>query len=207
MADALSTVSGLAGGIGGVAGGLAQLGTGIWGAIKGAKDRKKYAQLSEQALNAMPEYETSQYAKDELAQAQAQANAINPATAMLYRQAQLGAANTAAAGQRNALSGAEAINAAIQGQSMAQNMMPSIAEQQTAYAMQNKANLAKALQGMTAEQQNVFNSRLNKNNQWLNYRLGQLGGANQMLGQGLSNISGGLGATASGASLLSGMNK
>ena len=185
---------GKSGGMGGGVpiGGLLQTGFGIWSAIRGAKDRKKFAAMAESELNNRPEYQISPYAKQELAQAQAQANAINPAVAMAQRQAQVLAANTAAVGQRNAQSGAEAIQAAAMGQAQAQAMQPQLAQMQTDYNMQNQMNMVNAMRGMTGQLQNRFADRLDRNNTRLNYRLGQLGGANKMFGDGWSNMIGGV---------------
>lgn len=187
---------------GGILGGLIQAGLGIGDVIKGNKARKKYEKLVEQELNAMPVYTESPYAARQLREAESQTNAINPAVAMLQRQNQQLAANTAAAGQRNAMSGAEAINAAAMGQQIAAQQAPTIAQMQTQYAMANRENLYKALQGMTGERTNAFNSKLAKNERFYNQRLGQLGAANQRLGQGKSNIVGGVNSVEAGAKSL-----
>lgn len=184
--------SGGGGGGGGILGGLIQTGLGIGDVIKGNKARKKYEALVEQELNNMPEYTTSPYAVQQLASAQSQTNAVNPAIAMMQRQNQQLAANTAAVGQRNAMSGAEAINAAALGQNIAQQQNPMLAQMQTQYEMANRANLYSALQNMTNERTNVFNSKSAKNDRFYNQRLGQLGAANQRIAQGKSGIVGGV---------------
>lgn len=200
-----SNVAQSAGGIGGAIGGLVQSGVGIADWIKSGKERKKYLKESEQALAGLPQYTASQYAKQDLAGAQANANAIDPSVMMQYNQAQQNAANTAAAGQRSAMSGAEAIQAAALGQQIAASQAPSIAAQQSQYAMANRAALSRALQGMTAEQQNVFNSKNSIANQMLNYKLGRLGAAEQRKADGIKNTVGGIGAVGSGvASMASG---
>lgn len=179
------------GSVGGILGGLGQLGLGIGQTIKGNKQRKKYEALVEQELNNMPEYTTSPYAVQQLASAQSQTNAVNPAIAMMQRQNQQLAANTAAVGQRNAMSGAEAINAAALGQNLAQQQNPMLAQMQTQYEMANRANLYSALQNMTNERTNAFNSKSAKNDRFYNQRLGQLGAANNKASQGVANIFGG----------------
>ena len=179
-------------GMGQVLGGGIQGAVGIVDWIKGAKEFKKYKKESEQALAGLPQYTTSQYAQQALANAQANANAINPATMAMYNQLQKGAANTAAVGQRNAMSGGEAINAAIQGQEMAQNQMPQIAQQQMAYEMANRNQLNNALAAMAAEQMNEFNSKNAIQNQMLNYKMGLMGAAAKRKSDGINNTVGGV---------------
>lgn len=185
------------GGIGGL-GAMLQTGFGIWEAIKAGRDRKKFEKLAESELNSSPVYQESPYARQQLAQAQAQQNAINPAVQAMERNAQIGAANVASAGQRNAMSGAEAINAAIAGQAQANAMYPQIANLQTEYNARNQGLLANAMQNMTNEYQNVFNDRVRRNDTRLNYRLGQLSGANARKGDSWRNIIGGVTTFGSG---------
>lgn len=191
--------SGGSGGGGSILGGIAQIGFGIGDIIKGNKARKKFEPMVEQELNAMPLYTESPYAARQLRESESMTNAINPAVAMLNRQNQLLAANTAAVGQRNAMSGAEAINAAAMGQQMASQQAPQIAQMQTQYEMANRNNLYSALQNMTGERTNVFNSKVAKNDRMYNHRLGQLGAANQRLAQGKTGIVSGVGSVESGA--------
>jgi hypothetical protein len=185
-------------GIGGILGGAVQGVVGVVDWIKAGKERKKYLKESEQALAGLPQYAASQYAKTDLANAQSQANAIDPSIMMQYNKLQQGAANTAAMGQRNAMSGAEAINAAITGQNIAASQAPSIAAQQTQYAMANRGALSRALQGMTAEEQNVFNSKNAIANQMFNYKLGRLGAAEARKADAIKNVVGGVGAIGTG---------
>jgi hypothetical protein len=192
-----SSASGMSG-IGGILGGAVQGVVGVVDWIKAGKERKKYLKETEQALAGLPQYAASKYAKSDLASAQAQTNAIDPSIMMQYNKLQQGAANTAALGQRNAMSGAEAINAAITGQNIAASQAPSIAAQQTQYAMANRGALSRALQGMTAEEQNVFNSKNAIANQMFNYKLGRLGAAEARKADAIKNVAGGVGAIGSG---------
>lgn len=180
--------------VGGMISGIGQAGIGIADWIKGVKDFKKYKGETETALAQLPQYQTSQYAKQQLAGAQSQTNAINPAVQMMYDQAQKQAANTAAMGQRNAMSGAEAINAALMGQQIAQNQMPQLAQAQTEYQLANQNRLDRALGAMTQEDQNVFNSKNAIRNQLLNYKMGLMGAGAQRRSSGQSNAIGGLSA-------------
>lgn len=182
---------GMASAIGQGVGGLVQVPFGIVQAIKGNRDRKRAEAQSEQELNSAPVYETSPYAQRMLAQAQGQVNAINPAVAALQQQALQQQANATAATQRNASSGAEAIQAAIMAQNVANSNAPSIAQLQAQYAQRNQGLLADAMQTMTGEYQNVFNDRVRRNDNRLNFRLGQLAGANKRFGDGFQNIIGG----------------
>lgn len=195
-------MAGIASAIGQGIGGLVQLPFGIVQASKGNRDRKRAEAQSEQELNASPEYQTSPYAQQMLAQAQAQQNAINPAVSSLQQQALQQQANSNAAIQRNASSGAEAISGAIMAQNAANNNAPAIAQLQQEYAMRNQGLLANAMQNMTGEYQNIFNDKVRRNDNRLNFRLGQLAGANNRFSGGMQNVVGGVsniaGAAASG---------
>lgn len=175
-------------------GGALQSGIGIADWIKGAKDFKREKAATEKALAALPQYQMSPYAKEQLANAQANLNAINPAVQAMYGQAQRAAANTAATAQRNAMSGAEAIQGAALGQQIAQNQMPQIAQTQMQYEMANRNALDNALGVMTSENQNVFNSQNNIANQLLNYKMGLMGAAAARKAGGQKNTVGGVSA-------------
>ena len=187
------------GGIGGAISGPLQLGFGIGQAIRGNRDRKKFAKMTEAELNAMPEYTSSPYAAAELAQAQSQQNAINPAISGLQNQQQQLAANVASAGQNYAQNGGEAIMAAISGANMANQNLPQIAAMQAEYQQAQRAALASAQRGMTGERMNAFNSRLQKNQARYNHYLGRTQGANKEFGDGWQNIVGGANATGNAA--------
>ncbi len=190
---------GIGSAIGGAAGALVQLPFGIIQAHKANKDRKKFEKMSEAELNASPEYQESEFAKQELAQSQAAANSSNPAILAYQNQLQQQAANVAAAGQKNAMSGAEAINAAIAGQQVASSQLPQIAQMQTQFNQQNRGMLSDAMRNMTAERQNVFNDRVRRNDNRLNFRLGQLKGANDRFQGGMQNVVSGVSALGSAA--------
>jgi hypothetical protein len=117
---------------------------------------------------------------------------------MQYNQLQKQQANTAAVGQRNAMSGGEAINAAIQGQNIAANQAPQLAAEQARMNIVNRQALAQALEGMTQEQQNVFNSKNAIANQMLNYKMGLMGAGAAKKASGISNTAGGLSAVGNG---------
>lgn len=186
-------------GLGGAIGGPIQAGFGIVQSIKNNKLRKLREQELEKAVLGMPEYTESPIIRNMYAQAQAQQNATNPAIAAMYRQAQQGAANTAAIGQRNAMSGAEAINAAIAGQTQAQSAFPQIAQMQTQYNMANQANLQHSQRLLNNERQNVFNSQVAKNDALQNLRGGQFKNATKLWQDAWGNIIGGANATGNAA--------
>ncbi len=193
---------GKAGGIGSLIGGGIQSVVGIVDWIKGAKEYKKYKKETESALAGLPEYEKSIYAQQNLANAQNNANAIDPSILMQYNQLQKQAANTAAVGQRNAMSGAEAIQAAALGQNIAANQAPEIARQQAQMNMMNRQALSNALANMTQEQQNEFNSKNYIANQMLNYKMGLMGAAANRKASGINNTTSGLSAVGSGVATM-----
>lgn len=182
-------------GIGGAIGGPLQAGFGIFQSIKNNKLRKQREAELEQAVNSMPEYTESPIVKGMVAQAQAQQNAINPAVMAMYQQAQQQAANTMAAAQRNASSGPEAINAALMAQNIANSQAPQAALQQTQYNMANRANLQNTQSALNNERQNVFNSRVAKNDALQNLKTMQFGNAQKLWQDAWGNIIGGANAT------------
>ena len=186
------------GGMGQMVGGGLQSVIGVVDWIKGAKEFKKYKKETESALAGLPQYAQSMYAKQNLANAQTNLNAIDPSILMQYNQLQKQQANTAAVGQRNAMSGGEAINAAIQGQNIAANQAPQLAAEQARMNIVNRQALAQALEGMTQEQQNVFNSKNAIANQMLNYKMGLMGAGAAKKASGISNTAGGLSAVGNG---------
>lgn len=179
-------------GLGQVMGGGLQSVIGISDWIKGAKEFKKYKKESEQALAGLPQYAQSMFAKENLANAQSNLNAIDPSILMQYNQLQKQAANTAAVGQRNAMSGAEAINAAAIGQNIAANQAPQLAQQQAQINMVNRQALSQALANMAQEDQNVFNSKNAIANQMLNYKMGLMGAGAARKASGINNTVGGV---------------
>lgn len=182
-----------------------QAGMGIVSAIRqGRKAKQRESQL-ESAVNNMPEYEESPLIRQMYAQAQAQQNAVNPAIAAMYRQAQQGAANTAAIAQRNATSGAEAIQAAANAQAQLQAMSPQIAQMQTQYNMANLQNLNNAQERLAQEGMNVYRSQLAKNDALQGLRAGQLGRASSLWDNALKNTMSGISGV--GNALASGLGK
>lgn len=174
-------------GLGQMMGGGLQSVVGISDWIKGAKEFKKYKKETESALAGLPQYAQSMYAKQNLANAQSNLNAIDPSILMQYNQLQQQAANTAAVGERNAMSGAEAINAAVLGQNIAANQAPQLATQQAQMNMANRRALSQALANMTQEEQNVFISKNAIANQMLNYKMGLMGAGAARKSSGINN--------------------
>lgn len=172
-------------------GGLIQAGFGIVEAIRQNKERKQREKELQSVVNAMPEYTESPIVRGMYAQAQAQQNAINPAVQAMYRQSLMNAANVSAAGQRNAASGAEAINAAIGGQAMVQQQAPQIAEMQTNFNLQNLANAQNMGELLNNERQNVFKSQVAKNDALQNLKTMQFANAQKQWQDAWGNIVGG----------------
>lgn len=171
--------------------GAIQAGFGIVEAIRQNKQRKQRERELESAVRGMPEYTESPIVKGMYAQAQAQQNAINPAVQAMYRQSLMNAANVSAAGQRNAASGAEAINAAIGGQSMVQQQAPQIAEMQTNFNLQNLANAQNMGKLLNRERQNVFTSQVAKNDALQNLKTMQFANAQKQWQDAWGNVVGG----------------
>lgn len=180
---------------GGFQGGILQAGFGVLQAIKNNKLRKQREKELEGLVNGMPEYTEDPTVQNYYAQIQSQQNAVNPAVAQAYRQAQINAANTAAMGQKVAGSGAEAINAAIAGQNAANSIAPTLANMQTQYAQNNLQNLGGAAQMMNRERQNVFGSQIAKNDAMQNLKTMQFGNAQKAWQDSWKNIIGGVNAT------------
>lgn len=150
--------------------------------------RKKAEKEMNAALNAAPVYQPSQYAKNALAETLTSKNAINPALIMTYQQMQQGAANQTANAQRNATSGAEALNVGSAAQNDLQASIPKLAMMQTQYNQQNKDRYLGALENMANEDKFKHQSDVQRNSDRVNMAMGKFGANNAMFGQGVSSL-------------------
>lgn len=174
----------------------ALIGAGVsaYQAIKARKDQKKAQELAEKELANAPQYKTPQSVLDQLNEARASKNAVNPALMMAYQQAQQAAAGNVANANRNATSGAESLAAGSQAQGQLQSIIPGLANAQTGYAMQNRGLYNQALAGMTEDDRIKFQNAQQRNSDLVNYRLGLAGAATQNQGAAMNGVGTALGS-------------
>ena len=168
------------------------LGSGIYQAIRGNRQAKKYNAKLENALANSPVYSESPYATALLADTQGRTNATSPAVQAALRNANQQTVNQMFNAQRNASSGAEAIAAAATAQQQNNSVLPNLAAAQQAYDAQNRGAYYSALDNMTNERDKVFSDRIRRNVDMRNYFLGRTASANRNLQSGLNSIGAGL---------------
>lgn len=194
--NSIGSLAGTAGAFGGpvgaAIGGGVQLGLGLYNAIHGAKERKKAQAALESAMNARPDFQISQEAKDIVTNQQNALNAGNPAIDALYKQNQIAAANTMANAQRNATSGTEAMQAAANAQAMQMAQNPQLAQLQMQSDIANRGQLTNALLNMQQQKLIKAQDMLDKNQMWQTYRAGQMAAAADKIKSGQAGLVQGL---------------
>lgn len=156
--------------------------------IKSAEDRKKAQADAQRSLNQRPTYQTPPELKEQLNDARAMRNAVNPALLMAYQQAQQQAAGQVANAQRNATSGAEALSAGASAQSNLQSFLPQLAQAQTAYEQANRGQYYNALQGMAEDARFKQQDAVAANADRTNYNIGLAGAARAGQNQAVQSL-------------------
>jgi len=175
---------------GGIA--LAGLGLSAYQYKKAQKEKQKAdAALENQRAN-RPSYKTPQALKDELADAQSRAGAISPAVMIAQQQAQKQQANQIDAAQRNAGSGAQAIQAAANATAQTNSILPGLADLQQNYDLQNRQQLTNARGAGIEDSRTMQQDALNRQQEGAQFELGKVGAAqndkSQALGLGLAAL-------------------
>lgn len=156
--------------------------------IKSSADRKKAQADAQRSLNQRPIYQTPPELKEQLNDARAMRNAVNPALLMAYQQAQQQAAGQVANAQRNATSGAEALSAGAAAQSNLQSFLPQLAQAQTAYEQANRGQYYNALQNMAEDARFKQQDAVAANADRTNYNIGLAGAARAGQNQAIQSL-------------------
>lgn len=139
----------------GVAGGLANS---IFGIFQGAKMLKEAKKINPVYKN----YETSPFATANLGMAQMGLAAKNPAQAAYEKQMLAGQANVFANAQRAGLDPTAQAALGLASLGQVEQGAANLAQQNAAFAMQNRQDLMRANEAMTGEERMKYQSMLNK---------------------------------------------
>jgi hypothetical protein len=159
---------------------------------KAQKEKQKAdAALENQRAN-RPSYKSPQALKDELAEAKARSGAVSPAVQMAQAQALKQQANQIAAAQRNASSGAQAIQSAANASAQANSILPGLADLQQNFDLQNRQQLTNARGAGIEDSRVMQQDALNRQQEATQFELGKVGAAqndkSQALGLGLAAL-------------------
>ena len=178
--------------------GLAAAGIGAYQAINSSQKKKKADEEVKRNMANRPMQTTPESLKKQVQLAQSRLNATNPALLAAYQQAQQQQANSNSFAQRNATSGAQALNAASQSQAQTQALLPQLSQAQTQFQQQNLANYNQSLGLLTDDARLRTEDAQAANSDLTNFNLGQVGAASQGISSGIGLAAGGL-ASAAGA--------
>lgn len=180
--------------------GLAALGFAGYQYAKSRADKRKGDADFRQTLRNRARYATPQSVTDVAADARARLNAQNPATIAAQQQLQQQAAAEAGFAQRNATSGAQAIQAAADANAQMYSAVPQLAAQDAAFRQNAVQSYYQTQQGLTEDARYRHADEMERNDTQANYALGRVGAAqaegSQALAtgvQGLGMIAGSLG--------------
>lgn len=183
--------------------GAGQLISGLFGVVKGKKALGEATGEFESSLKNAPAFQIAPEIKQDLAQREAEYNAEDEAIKQAKADILQQQANYFGNVERNAQSGAQAINAMAGGSDIAQKNIARLATQQFANKIQKGQGLSNARANMAQQRSVQFADQQAKNEAMQNLALGKMQAERYNVNEGNKNIFGGLPGFAMGlASLL-----
>jgi hypothetical protein len=161
----------------GAIGGLLKIGRG-----------KKLDRMADRIVIPEANYVRSPYAERQLAEAERLKNARMPGMAMVEQGIQGNQANATAGIQRNATSGSQALAMLGASQAQSNESMNQLGMKQGQYSMNMLNNYNAGLQGMTAEEDKIFQDKVRKQMMAMQEKAALRGAATANMGGGMNDI-------------------